>query len=66
MTRTATFNPEYEIYKLLNSLDPEETDIDKINNVTHKCLMVMSVTNAAMVINHKKNEEKLEEEDEMK
>ena len=28
--------------------------------------MVMSVTNAAMVINHKKSEEKLEEEDEMK
>ena len=65
-TTTRTFKPDDEIEKLLNSLDPEENDIDKISDVTHKCLMIMSVVSAAVIINNKKNDEKLDNEEEMK
>lgn len=53
-TTTTTFNPDNEIEKLLNLLDPEENDIDKISDVTHKCLIIMSVGFATVVINNKK------------
>ena len=57
-TTTRTFRPEEEITKLIESLDPDENDIEKISKVTHKCLMVMSVRNAAMIINNKKKKDK--------
>ena len=53
-TTTTTFNPDNGIEKLLNLLDPEENDIDKISDVTHKCLIIMSVRFATVVINNKK------------
>ena len=59
---TATFKPDEEITKLLNSLEPDENDIDKISKVTHKCLMVMSVRDATIIMNNKKKEdEKIDE-----
>ena len=61
-----TFNPQDEINKLLNALEPEKNDIKKITDVTHKSLMILSVTDAAKVINNKKKDEKSNEEDEMK
>ena len=62
-TATRTFKPDEEITKLLNSLDPEENDLDKITNVTHKCLMVMSVRDASIM--KKKNENEKIELDEL-
>ena len=41
-----TFKPNEEIQKLLNSIDKDETDINKITDVTHKCLLIMSVRDA--------------------
>ena len=35
----------------MNSLEPNETDFDKITDVTHKCLLIMSVSDAAEIIN---------------
>ena len=55
-TATRTFKPDEEITKLLNSLDPEENDLDKITTVTHKCLMVMSVRDASIMKKKKENE----------
>ena len=60
------FNPQDEIDKLLNTLEPEENDIDKITKVTHKSLMILSVVDAAAVYKNKKEDEKLNEEDEIK
>ena len=48
---TTTFKPHEEIQKLLNSLDKNETDVNKISDVTHKCLLIMSVRNATKIIN---------------
>ena len=63
MTMTATFKPDEEITKLVKSLEPNENDIDKISKVTHKCLMVMSVRDATIIMNNKKKEdEKIEDE----
>ena len=62
-TKTTTFKPEEEIEKLLNSLEPEENDVDKISKVTHKYLMVMSVRDATTKINNMRKDEKLENED---
>ena len=62
-TTKTTFKPEEEIEKLLNSLEPEENDVDKISKVTHKYLMVMSVRDATTKINNMKKDEKLENED---
>ena len=62
MTKTTTFKPDEEITKLITSLEPDENDIDKITNVTHKCLLVTSVTNASRIMNNKKKEnEKIED-----
>ena len=57
MTETETetvLNVDHELQKLFNSLEPNETDISKIAEVTHKCLLIMSVRDAAMVINSRK------------
>ena len=52
--------------KLLNTLEPDENDIDKISKVTHKCLMVMSVRDASIIMNNRKEKKKNEnDEDEM-
>ena len=57
-TATETFNPHDDIEKLLNSLDTNETNIDKITDVTHKCLLIVSVTDAVRIIdNMKKNDD---------
>ena len=67
-TATTRFNPDTEINKLLKSLDPEEKNIEKMSDVTHKCLLIMSVRYAATVINFKKNNGKKlgkEEEDKL-
>ena len=62
------FNPQNEINKLLNSLEPEENDKNKITKVTHESLMILLVADAAAIINNKKKDEKeeLSEEDELK
>ena len=51
MTESTTFKPHEEIQKLLNSLDKDETDINKITDVTHICLLIMSVRDAAILMN---------------
>ena len=57
MTETeteTTFNVNDELQKLFNSLEPDETDVTKIADVTHKSLLIMSVRDAAMIIKSKK------------
>ena len=63
-TTTTTFSPNDEIQKLFNSLEPDETDINKIADVTHKCLLIMSVRDAALIINNKTDSD--DEEEKMK
>ena len=53
MTEIVTPDFDDEIQKLFNSLEPDETDINKIADVTHKCLLVMSVRDAALLLNNK-------------
>ena len=53
MTET-TFNVNDELQKLFNSLEPDETDVTKIADVTHKSLLIMSVRDAAMIIKSSK------------
>ena len=60
---TAAFKPDEEITKLLNSLDPDKNDIDKISNVTHKCLMVMSVKDATIAMNNRKEKNEKDDDD---
>ena len=60
---TAAFKPDEDITKLLNSLDPDENDIDKISNVTHKCLMVMSVKDATIAMNNRKEKNEKDDDD---
>ena len=63
---TTTFKPEEEITKLLNTLETDENDIDKISKVTHKCLMVISVRDASIIMNNRKEKKENEnDEDEM-
>ena len=64
MTETETTNLDDEIQKLFNSLEPNETDVNKIADVTHKCLLVMSVRDAALIINNKADSD--DEEEKMK
>ena len=59
-----TTDIDHEIQKLLTSLEPDETDIDKITDVTHKCLLMMSVRDAALLTNN--NNDSIEEEEKMK
>ena len=52
MTETLTPNFDDEIQKLFNSLEPDETDINKIADVTHKCLLIMSIRDSALIMNN--------------
>ena len=64
-----TTDIDYEIQKLLNSLEPDETDINKIVDVTHKCLLMMSVRDAVLIIINNKtdsDDDDDEEEEKMK
>ena len=54
------FNINAEIQKELNSLAPEENDINKIAKAMHRSLLMMSVRDAVMEMNQKKKEEKEE------
>ena len=65
------FNVQNEINKLLNSLEPEETDINKIAKVAHKSLLMMSIRDVAIEMKKRKKEkddenEELNNEDEIK
>ena len=57
------FNLQNEINKLLNSLEPEETDINKIAKVAHRSLLILSVWDAAMEMEMEKRRKK-EKDDE--
>ena len=61
----------YEFQKtidnLLNTLDDEETDIDKITNVTHNVLMAISLKTAVNIVEEKeKNGENLNSDEKAK
>ena len=65
------FNVQNKINKLLNSLEPEETDISKIAKVAHKSLLMMSIQDVAIEMKKRKKEkddekEELNDEDEIK
>ena len=65
------FNVQNEINKLLNSLEPEETDINKIAKVANKSLLMMSIRDIAIEMKKRKKEkddekEELNDEDEIK
>ena len=63
----ATTNFQKGIDELLNRLDEEETDINKICDVTHNVLMAMSVRDGIDIINNTKKKGKiLSEDDEIK
>ena len=51
------FNVQNEIDKLMNSLEPEENDINKIAKVAHRSILIMSVRDAVMEMREKKKEE---------
>ena len=63
-TEMTTFNVDYELQKLFNSLEPNETDVTKIADVTHKSLLIMSVRDAAMIIKSKKEKNNDVDDDE--
>ena len=50
----ATTKFQKGIDELLNRLDEEETDINKICDVTHNMLMAMSVRDGIDIINNKR------------
>ena len=61
----------YEFQKtidnLLNTLDDEETDIDKITNVTHNVLMAISLKTAVNIVEEtEKNGENLNSDEKAK
>ena len=61
------FNVQNEISKLLNSLKPEETDINKIANVAHRSLLIMSIQDAVteMEMEKRRKKEKNDEKEEL-
>ena len=61
------FNVQNEISKLLNSLEPEETDINKIANVAHRSLLIMSIQDAVteMEMEKRRKKEKNDEKEEL-
>ena len=61
------FNIQNEISKLLNSLEPEETDINKIANVAHRSLLTMSIRDAVteMEMEKRRKKEKNDEKEEL-
>lgn len=56
-----TINIDEEIQKELNSLAPEENDVDKIAKMTQRSLLLMSVKNAVIIM--AENEHKINEEE---
>ena len=58
--KMSTINIDEEIQKELNSLAPEENDVDKIAKMTHRSLLLMSVKNAVIMA---ENEHKINEEE---
>ena len=61
------FNVQNEINKLLNSLEPEETDINKIANVAHRPLLIMPIRDAVteMEMEKRRKKEKNDEKEEL-
>ena len=60
-------NFQKDIDELMNRLEDDETDINKITYVTHNILMAMSLRDGIDIINNnKKNGEILSEDDEIK
>ena len=61
------FNVQNEINKLLNSLEPEETDINKIANVAHRSLLIMPIRDAVteMEMEKRRKKEKNDEKEEL-
>lgn len=59
--KVLTINIDEEIQKELNSLAPEENDVDKIAKMTHRSLLLMSVKNAVIIM--AENEHKINEEE---
>ena len=61
------FNVQNEISKLLNSLEPEETDINKIANVAHRSLLIMPIRDAVteMEMEKRRKKEKNDEKEEL-
>lgn len=59
--KMSTINIDEEIQKELNSLAPEENDVDKIAKMTHRSLLLMSVKNAVIIM--AENEHKINEEE---
>ena len=47
-------NLQKNVDELLNRLDNDETDINKIYDVTHNALMAMSIKDGVDIINNKK------------
>lgn len=59
--KMSTINIDEEIQKELNSLAPEENDVDKIAKMTQRSLLLMSVKNAVIIM--AENEHKINEEE---
>ena len=60
-------NFQKDIDELMNRLEDDETDINKITYVTHNILMAMSLRDGIDIINNNnKNGEILSEDDEIK
>ena len=60
-------NFQKDIDELMNRLEDDETDINKITDVTHNILMAMLLRDGIDIINNnKKNGEILSEDDEIK
>ena len=61
------FNVQNEINKLLNSLEPEETDTNKIANVAHRSLLIMPIRDAVteMEMEKRRKKEKNDEKEEL-
>lgn len=59
--KMSTINIDEEIQKELNSLAPEENDVDKIAKTAHRSLLLMSVKNSVIIM--AENEHKINEEE---
>ena len=54
----ASFDINAEIEKELNTLEPEEKDVNKIARVTHRSLLMLSIKDAIMEMREEKKENK--------
>ena len=60
-------NFQKDIDELMNRLEDDETDINKITDVTHNIQMTTSIREGLDTVNHKKkNDKNLGEEEEIK